>query len=282
MKFDLFKNYLTESEFDLLSNEEKKWISNIILHYSGLPSLKEIWREMDIVWEYYNCDATVMDERVSQFYKHPIWLLNGFFVENDKLSKANRDFFLKWIIDKSPKRIADFGGGFGTLARMIAEALPESNVEVIEPHPSAIALHRAKRFKNLSYKVEFVGEYDLIIATDVYEHVQDPVFLFIQTASFLRAQGYYLTANCFAPVIKCHLPQNFHFSQSWDHVVKAMGMNISNRMLYGTVFKRTSDLKITKSRILEQKSETLWKYTHNLPGRINRALAKVLFSTFWA
>ena len=279
---NIIKNFISDEEIALLRDHEYDWISNIILQYNGLPCLIDIWKEMDIVWEQYNCDVRVMDERISQFYKHPIWLLNGFFVENDKLSKANRDLFLKWIVEKSPKRIADFGGGFGTLARMIAQAMPNSIVEVIEPHPSDIALIRAKRFSNLSYKATFEGEYDLIIATDVFEHVQDPLFLFLQTASYLTPKGNYLTANCYAPVIKCHLPQNFHFSQSWDYVVKAMGMSISKHLLYGTVFQRNSDLQIAKARILECRSEMLWNITRNFPGRVNRAFAKVLFITVWA
>ncbi len=281
MKLEVMKTFTTEHEFDLLSEVEQKWITAITLKYGGLPGLNEIWKEMDVVWDFFNCDARIMDERVTEFYNHPIWLLNGFFVENDLASKTNREVFLSWIKDKSPKRIADFGGGFGTLARMIADAMPDTEIEVIEPHPNAIALHRAKRFSNLSYKPGFEGEYDLIVATDVFEHVQDPLLLFFQTASFIGNEGYYLTANCFAPVIKCHLPQNFHFGQSWNFVVESMGMKVSDRLLYGTTFKKISSLKIEDARLLEKKSEYLWQYTQNVPGRLNRLMAKAVFSTLW-
>jgi hypothetical protein len=39
--------------------------------------LESIWAQMDEAWDEYGCDLNVMDERISTFYWHPVWLLNG-------------------------------------------------------------------------------------------------------------------------------------------------------------------------------------------------------------
>ena len=49
-----------------------------------------------------------------------------------------------------------------------------------------------------------------MIATDVFEHVPDPVALAAKTANHLRIGCHYLIANCFFPVI-ARLPQLLHF-----------------------------------------------------------------------
>jgi len=90
--------------------------------------------------------------------------------------------------------------------------MPAVQVEVVEPHPHPAAVALAEETPNVRYVSELTGEYDLLIATDVYEHVPDPISLAFSTASHLSIGGRYLIANCFSPVIACHLPQLFHLS----------------------------------------------------------------------
>lgn len=82
-------------------------------------------------------------------------------------------------------------------------------LQVVEPHrhPAAIAL--ATNEPNVRFVLELSGEYDLLIATDVFEHVPDPIGLAAQTGAYLRVDGQCLIANCFQPVILCHLPSCF-------------------------------------------------------------------------
>jgi 2-polyprenyl-6-hydroxyphenyl methylase/3-demethylubiquinone-9 3-methyltransferase len=45
-------------------------------------SLQEIWQLMDKVWDDIGCNNNdLAQEKITAFYKHPIWLLNGFFIE---------------------------------------------------------------------------------------------------------------------------------------------------------------------------------------------------------
>ena len=97
--------------------------------------------------------------------------------------------------------MADFGGGFGGLARFIGAALPQASVDVVEPHPHPATIALAADTPNVRFVPELSGDYDLLIATDVFEHVPNPIALAASTASHLRVGGSYLIANCFAPVI---------------------------------------------------------------------------------
>ena len=137
------------------------------------------------------CDPLQMDERVRRFYEHPVWMLNGVFIEQHDLSLRNRQGFTAWVAQQKPRRVADFGGGFGGLARFIGDALPPASVEVVEPHPhpAAIALALAQHAPNVRYVPELSEENDLLIATDVFEHVPDPIGLAHQTGAHLRVGG---------------------------------------------------------------------------------------------
>ena len=183
------------------------------------------------------------------------------------------------MVKQKPKRVAEFGGGFGGLARMIGEAQPSVEVEVIEPHPHPVAIARAEKTRNVRYRPELSGEYDVIIATDVFEHVPDPLQLVASTASHLRAKGLFLIANCFHPVILCHLPQLFHFRYSWDFAMKTMGLDSEEAVAYGRSFRKKGDLNLNSARRIEMRSQFLWHVTQYLPGRVGSSLTKALLAS---
>ena len=74
-----------------------------------------------------------------------------------------------------PVLVADYGGGFGVLALLLGAALPKAQVELVEPHPHAAAIALAAYTPNVRYVLELTGSYDLLIATDVFEHVPIPL-----------------------------------------------------------------------------------------------------------
>src|SRR5262249_52980834 len=89
------------------------------------PTLRQIWAIMDFVWHdmggnKWNPDAHMLE----RYYRHPVWTLNGLFIEQHTLSLQNRETFSDWVREQAPSRVADFGGGFGTLARMVAAKCP--------------------------------------------------------------------------------------------------------------------------------------------------------------
>jgi len=49
------------------------------------PSLQQIWAAMDFVWDQIGVDNRNPDlEKLSEVYSHPVWLLNGLFIEQDE------------------------------------------------------------------------------------------------------------------------------------------------------------------------------------------------------
>ena len=266
-------DFIKSSDIEFIKPSEQLWLENIFKKYNGFPSLENLWKIMDEIWDEFNCDPKNLDYRVESFYRHPVWLLNGLFTDQHKLSISNREVFTKWVYDKKPKRVADYGGGFGSLARLIAKSCVDTQVEVIEPHPHELAFENAKYYKNLSYKKKLEGEYDIIIATDVFEHVQDPLGLAAETSKFLKKNGYYLIANCFQPVIKCHLPQSYHLHHTFEKALVAMNFKIVEKIIYGTIFSLDQKLNLDKSRKIEKKSKKLWLITKYLHRRIEGKIA---------
>lgn len=270
--------YIPTDDLKLVSNSDLQWLSNVFNEFNGYPNLEEVWGLMNVIWDELDCDPFVMDERIGKYYSHPVWLLNGLFIEQHPQSIQNRKLFVDWVVRQSPSRLAEFGGGFGSLARMVGQKLPATEIEVIEPHPHPIAIARANKTGNVRYKPALSGEYDLIIATDVFEHVPDPLQLVFDTAQHLRRGGQYLIANCFAPVILCHLPQTFHFFHSWDNSMNAIGLIPSERVAYGRAFINSGEFDLDAGRDVENVSRKIWRCTRYLPGRISRPLTEFLLS----
>ena len=269
-------NFIEIKELELIKPNEQLWLKDIFERYNGLPTIENLWLIMDEIWDKFDCDPKNLDSRVDSFYSHPVWLLNGLFIEQHKESISHREIFTKWVSEQKPKRVADYGGGFGSLARMIAKSCPQTDVEIIEPHPQQLAIERVNNFKNLSYQKKLEGEYDILIATDVFEHVLDPLELVAKTSMSLKENGLYLIANCFEPVIKCHLPQSYHFYHTFNRALEAMNFKIIEKVIYGTIFKLNEKLNLDKARKIEKKSKKLWYLTKNLNHHIASPLSKFL------
>lgn len=270
--------WIPADELALIKPEDRQWLAGVFERFAGYPDLEQVWALMDEPWQALGCDPKVMDARIGAYYAHPIWLLNGLFIEQHSQSQANREQFKDWVVKQESMRVAEFGGGFGGLARMIGAALPTASIEVIEPHPHPVAIARAEKTANVRYRPEMKGDYDVLVATDVFEHVPDPLQLAYETAQHLRIGGQYLIANCFFPVIRCHLPQTFHFRYSWDAVLRAMGLEPAENVAYGRAFIRRGVLNLEAARRAEKQSLKLWQLTRYLPGRLARPLTNILTS----
>jgi hypothetical protein len=262
-----------------LSEGEKGYLVGVFNRFGGYPSLEQMWSLMDEPWIALDCDPLNMDERVTAFYQHPVWMLNGLFIEQHAQSLENRRVFTDWVVSQRPTRVADFGGGFGGLARFIGQALPDTQVEVVDPHPHPAAIALAAETCNVRFVSKLTGEYDILIATDVFEHVPDPIGLTAETVEHLRQGGQYLIANCFAPVILCHLPQLFHFNSSWDAVMQAMGLKPEAVVGYGRAYKRMGSFDVTAARQKGDCGRKVHRLVSWLPkgrARAGRLLMKLL------
>ena len=260
---------LPGSALACLTVSEQAYLADVFSRCHGFPSLVELWRLMDEQWQVHQCDPNLMDERVIAFYRHPVWLLNGLFIEQDPESLSHRRAFADWVFSQMPARVADFGGGYGGLARLIGAECPAAQVDVVEPHPHAAAIALAATSSNVSYRPTLKGPYDIVIATDVFEHVPDPIGLAAETAAELRVGGYYLMANCFQPVIQCHLPQLFHLQIGWDAAMEAMGLQPLVHVQYGRVYRRSGDLDVSSARKMEALARNVFPVVRRLPkGRV--------------
>ena len=191
------------------------------------PSLEQLWQMMDDVWDRLGCDNQNIDwDKVSAFYNHPVWILNGLFVEQDEQSIRNRQCISDWIKShrQAIRHVVDYGGGMGVLAKLIAETNPDLKIDLYEPYPTEVAIR-----KLADYPIQFVDRlqdraYDCLVSTDVLEHVPDPLALLAEMIATVRPDGYLIIANCFNPVIKCHLPQTFHLRYTFKLFTRLMGL----------------------------------------------------------
>ena len=259
--------FLGTCNLETTSDQHIKYLRQISKDFGGLPSLTQIWMLMDQAWEYYRCDPSNIDEKFSQFYQDPIWLLNGLFVELNHESYDFRALLANYISSIAPSKVGDYGGGFGTLSRLLATSLPTSSIELIEPfpHPLAAELINTK-FPNLSIISSPTSDYDLITAIDVLEHVHDPINLAIQLVELVNYEGYFITANCFHSVIKCHLEANNYLSVGWNHIMRSLGLTHVCDIGYANIFKKTScSLDIDNAYKAAQRSKYLYRLLKYLP-----------------
>jgi SAM-dependent methyltransferase len=209
-----------------LSAADRAAVSALVVRTGLDPSLEQIWAEMDRAWEECGCSAAHYDEaRYAAFYAHPVWLLNGIFIEQDELSLQHRRAITEYVVRSGARRIVDFGGGFGTLARMIAERSPGAQLEIFDPYPPQHGVISCRGFPNISFVPRLTAErYDCLVCTDVLEHLHDPLQVLAQMVDSVRPGGRLLIANHFYPVIGCHIPSTFHLRHSFDRFCELMGL----------------------------------------------------------
>lgn len=240
-----------------LTDKERAYLAGLP---KEVPTIEWLWQEMDRVWHSLelNSRRTLTGQPVEEFYRHPIWLVNGLFSAADPVSAGHRRAIASYVADLAPTRVADFGGGFGELARQISRAAPWAEVAIIEPFPREVAL----AYLADSPQVRFVpalevSRYDVGIAQDVLEHVERPIDLAIDLASFLRPGGSVIFANNFTPIIACHLPHNFHLRHTFRFVMHALGLKYRGRISgaeHAMVFEVPASLHIQAARLAARAS----------------------------
>ncbi len=254
---DLIKYWLKVFQSPLDINSADRLASSKSL------DLEDLWRLMDRVWDEMGCDNINLDsEKISAYYQHPIWLLNGFFIEQHDLSLQHRHAISDWIAQNRIQKVLDFGGGFGTLARMISGKADRAIVDIYEPYPSQESLSLCKDYPRLRFVSDLGGGYECLVSTDVLEHVSDPLDLFTKMIAAVEPDGYLIIANHFYPCIKCHLPSTFHFRYSFGKFAKVMGLEEiglcqgSHAMIYRKTNK--NPLNWEKIRRMEASSRQLY------------------------
>lgn len=257
MNIDIDDVHLTQYEKaeikDLLKRESK----------SIKDDLYQMWHLMDLIWDDHKCDNENLNwENIGKFYSHPVWLLNGLFIEQHKMSMDHRHAISDWIVANGLKNVVDYGGGFGTLARLIAEKDKNINMNIYEPHPSEFGLKRARELENINIIDKLDTDYDCLLSTDVLEHVPDPLNDFSKMINSVKIDGYLVIANAFYPMIKCHLPQDFHFRYTFNLFAKMMGLKVIGKLKgsHATIFKKVENKNLNWPiiRLVEKFSKVLF------------------------
>jgi 2-polyprenyl-3-methyl-5-hydroxy-6-metoxy-1,4-benzoquinol methylase len=236
-----------------LTQQDQQEIERLISLSEHSPiELADLWQMMDRIWDELGCDNTNLDPKIiSAYYSHPVWTLNGLFIEQDNVSMGHRKAISSWISNHKISNLLDYGGGFGTLARLIATTHKNIKIDIHEPFPSQLAITRMQRFSNINFVGSFDCEYDCVVCIDVLEHVNNPLELFATMIEHVKVGGNLVVANCFHPDIKCHLPSTFHFRHTFDLFAKMMGLQVMGicRGSHATIYKKIEAKKINWDRI---------------------------------
>lgn len=238
---------INTEQYDLDANTKKE-IDNLLKNQNPklVNELEQMWYLLDFVWDQLGCDNERLDwGKIGLFYAHPVWILNGLFIEQDPVSMGHRHSISNWIKNQKILLILDYGGGFGTLARLIATDKTKK-VDIYEPHPTPYALEKSSAYQNIKFIQTISNEYDCLLSTDVLEHLPDPLNTFSDMIRTVKIGGYLILANCFEPVIKCHLPQTFHLFYTFDFFASLLGLERIGLLSgsHATIYRRIHPIAI--------------------------------------
>ncbi|MCT0198163.1 class I SAM-dependent methyltransferase [Synechococcus sp. CS-1325] len=202
------------------------------------------------------------------------------FIEQHAESIGHRQAITAAIASLAPTRVLDFGGGFGTLARLLAAALPQAKIAICEPFPPRHGIESCRPFANIRFVPELSRQnVDVLVSTDVLEHVPDPLALLVSMVDAVRPGGHLFIANCFYPVIACHLPATFHLRYSFDAFCRELGLAVLGPCegSHATIYQRTKLVEPDwpQLRMKERRSQRLFAWrewsSHNISPWRHRA-----------
>jgi len=106
------------------------------------------------------------------------------------------DFVTNVISITQPSRVLDVGCGTGVnLTELLAQQFPQSHFTGIDSDATSIAFAKSNcKAKNVQYLIQSdaldLGHFDLVIASEVIEHVEDPVGFLQFLRSSLTSTGF--------------------------------------------------------------------------------------------
>lgn len=249
--------------------KNKLELENYLSKFGDISKLDRqiLLKEMDSAWDDLGIDNTkqlsVQSDKVASYYSHPVWTLNGLYSELDPVSKGHRVSIALYLQNLATKKIADYGGGSGVLAKLIAEKNPDSKIHIVEPFVSDFFQKRIKEINNIMYVSELNAPYDVLIAQDVLEHVDDPIGLTLKLIEAVSNDGYLIFANCFYPDIKCHLPSTFYLRHQFKNVVAKAGLTYLTNVPgagHALVFQKTKVINYTAVMAANKKAKILGSF----------------------
>ena len=246
-----------------------------------LPTVDWVCEELDRIWNEFGLDnrSELQQQSIGAYYGHPVWVMNGIFSVRDPASQSHRTAIARYLQGAGVKLVADYGGGFGELARAVARAIPDGEISLVEPFPSLVGVEGLKSVPQIKLVSSLSTEgYEAIIAQDVLEHVEDPIKLASELAGSVHIGGKIIFANCFYPVIQCHLPATFHLRHTFPIVMKALGLRfvgLVDGAVHAQVFERVGQLSLSNARRADKVSRLIGPVLNH--GRLIQTTIKRFF-----
>jgi 2-polyprenyl-6-hydroxyphenyl methylase/3-demethylubiquinone-9 3-methyltransferase len=190
-------------------------------------TVETVWKLLDQVWDDLHIDEW-SEADLQRYYRHPIWFLNGLVSEADDESWRHRNTAAAMARPYAPQRVLDAGGGYGSLLRHVAASFPEahtlhlSDVNVDDPLLRA-HLEDAPRVRAVAAPEP---PYDVAFSIEVLEHLADPLGEVARLNQLLRPGGGLITSYSFFPMIRCHLPRNFHLGPLLHRLIPRLGFRL--------------------------------------------------------
>lgn len=266
----------------LLDADERDYLSGLPEH---LPPIEWLWSEMDRIWHAQGLDNRISlgEQELQRYYRHPVWIANGVFTAMDPASVGHRKAIAQYVQASGHVEVADYGGGFGELARAIAATSEAVRVSVIEPHVTPVARGLSAGNPRINF-VPFLEaeQYDLIIAQDILEHLAAPTATVDLFARSVKPGGQVIIANCFFPVIQCHLPATFHLRHTFRFIVHSLGLRYAGSVAgaeHAKIFIRDGDqvINVDRLRIFERLSHAIGPVinrTYEMAEKLKRVMGR--------
>jgi ubiquinone/menaquinone biosynthesis C-methylase UbiE len=250
-----------------LTDRERAELETLLAQRGMDLSLQDLYALMDGVWREYGCSASHYDEqKYARFYQHPIWLLNGIFIEQHAESLAHRRGIAEAVHSLNAERVLDYGGGFGTLARLITERSPNCQVDILDPYPPQHGIAVSQEIPAIRFISSAADQaYDALVCTDVLEHVHDPLIDLAQMARKIKVNGHLIIYNCFYPLIECHLPSTFHFRYSFDTFCSLLGLSKTGMTSgpHASIYKKRVEVAPNWTELREQEKFSIISHEMN-------------------
>ena len=143
--------------------------------------------------------------------------------------------------------------------------MPQAEISICDPFPPRHGVESCQAFANIHYVPELPCQsVDVLVSTDVIEHVPDQLILLASMVDAVRPGGHLVIANCFYPVIACHLPCTFHLRYSFYNFCRALGLVVivpcdgSHATIYQRIHKVEPDWR--RLRKMELRSQRLFPW----------------------
>lgn len=166
-------------------------------------------------FEYATCDACgtlfartrLAFEALQRFYEHSVstrFWIDEFFrpvaeARREKIFRPRAEYVARHFGDDPGWTIGDIGAGWGLFSQELRALWPRSRYVAIEPSPEQAEICRAAGLDVICAPLESVsgreGQFDLLTAFELLEHLYDPAAFLRAAARLLRPGGWLLLTS---------------------------------------------------------------------------------------